>query len=176
MRRRAESYHIISPLVCYRLRISYKGGSTMDLHKKFADRIRRKEAEIAKLKGELASAEAYLQALNDSVKMLPRDASDDTSAPTIRPNSLVGRALELLKTAGVPMHVNEILTELGLPIENRNSVASQLSAYTRRGDTFERTAPNTFGLRAWGSASPHEPEDANGDVDAEPPSGFGAIN
>lgn len=148
----------------------------MDVRKKFRDRIRKKEQEIAKLETELAEARAYLQALTDSLKLLPQD-SDGEEAPAIRPNSLVGRTLEVLRTQGKPMHVNEILSALGMPRERRNSIAGQLAAYTRRGDTFQRTAPNTYGLLEWaGKQSPKSETDDDDEIAAEPPENFGAIN
>lgn len=144
----------------------------MAIRKKLEDRIRRKEQEITRLEKELTEARAYIQGLQDSLKMLPKENGAEESGTTIRPGSLVGRARDALRERGKSMHVNELLDALGVDRKRRNSLAGQLAAYARRGETFVRTAPNTYGLLEWGVEAENGPET----VAETPPSDFGAIN
>jgi hypothetical protein len=57
---------------------------------------------------------------------------------------------DLLSAAGSPLHVSEIIqraNELYGVILDRESVVSALTKKVKKGDTFIRTGPNTFGLK-----------------------------
>lgn len=56
----------------------------------------------------------------------------------------------VLRTAGQPLHINEIIERAhrALKVElDRESVVSALSKKVLRGDRFVRTGPNEFGLK-----------------------------
>jgi len=57
-------------------------------------------------------------------------------------------AYDILRKAGSPLHVSEILSRIkasfGRPVD-RESLVSSLTKKVARGDRFVRTAKNTFG-------------------------------
>jgi len=123
----------------------------MGLRQEFDKRIKKKEQELAELRDQVARAESYLQALNDSMRLLPKD---DPQAPTLRPNSELAKARDALKAEGQPLHITKILEAIGKPVTKatRVSLSGSLSAYARRGEIFTRPLPNTFGLKEFESA------------------------
>lgn len=111
----------------------------------------KKQAEITELERQLGMARIYLQAIQDSIRVLPRENSSPPEAGeevTIRPGTTLFRAQEAIQKTGAPMHISEILQAIG--IENtqkaRVSLVGSLGTYVRRGAVFTRPAPNTFGL------------------------------
>jgi len=117
-------------------------GLREDLNKK----IERKRAEIAELQTQIRLAEEYLQALEDTLKMLPREG---VAAPqTLRHGSALAKARDIIEQAGRPVHITELLQSLGKPLTRieRSGLSGSLAAYVRRGEIFTRPAPNTFGL------------------------------
>jgi hypothetical protein len=62
---------------------------------------------------------------------------------------LVGFISEVLRNAGTPMHVDDILMKLAEnnhPITARNPKATIAIALSRRNNEFRKTGPNTFAL------------------------------
>lgn len=119
----------------------------------------RKSQEISDLERQIDMARSYLQAIQDSIKALPRDTSlqpkgEDTSLE-LRPGTLLARAREAIQTQGRPMHIGALLAAIG--VENtkkaRVSLVGSLGAYVRKGSVFTRPAPNTFGLIELGGNS-----------------------
>jgi DNA-directed RNA polymerase delta subunit len=59
-------------------------------------------------------------------------------------------AYDVLKRAGAPLHVSELLARIkasfGVSV-NRESIVSSLTKKVSGGDRFVRTGKNTFGLR-----------------------------
>ena len=110
--------------------------------------IDRKQQEIEELESHLGEARVYVQALQDAIRALPKENLLGSSEASLRPGTIVYRVREMLKASGKPMHISEILKELGRPVDkdNRVSVAGTLSAYVRDGQIFSRPAPNTYGL------------------------------
>lgn len=144
-------------------------GEEMSVRKKFERKIKEKEAEIQELEYQLREAKAYLQAMQDAIKMVPTEgASGDVDALDmgVRPGSAVEAAFKVLKEAAKPLHIMELLSAMGKEpnAENRASIGSSLAAYVRRSQVFTRPAPNTFGLVEWGM-----PQDSIDDV----PDNFG---
>jgi hypothetical protein len=134
-------------------------------------RIEKKRAEIAALEGDLRTGKAYLQALEDTYKLVSKGAgtgSTEQSAPTFRAGSMLGAAYEAIKKAGRPLHVNELLPAIGRSVSraDRSALSGTLAAYVRKGEVFTRPAPNTFGLVDF--AAP------DGDSTSPPP-GFGQM-
>ena len=135
------------------------------------DRIRKKEAEIQGFEDKLRAAKVYVQALQDILSAIERDAAPQPSDASLRVGSSVALAREAILRAGAPVHISDLLSALGKGItkETRSSLVSSLAAYVRKGEIFTRPAPNTFGLIELG----HESEAEQTPV--EPPPGFGKI-
>ncbi len=77
----------------------------------------------------------------------------------VRPRRRTGRsqvdlAEDVLRAAGVPLHVREIIDRIekngGVRVD-RESIVSALTKKVMRGDRFVRSAPNTFALKEDGS-------------------------
>lgn len=119
----------------------------MSSRKKIEDRIRKKEEEIQRLEDKMREARAYMQALQDVMKFLPRDEGAPAES-ILRPGSAVTEAREIILRTGMPVHISDILAGLGREDtrKNRAAIAGSLAAYVRRGEIFNRPAPNTFGL------------------------------
>jgi hypothetical protein len=114
--------------------------------------VAKKAEEITALELQIREAKAYIQGLQDSMKLLPRDGSGVTEY-TLREGSALAKTRDVLKSAGTPMPILDILKALGKPTdkENRTSLAGTLSGYARGGKVFTKTAPNTFGLLEFGT-------------------------
>lgn len=135
---------------------------------KIKERLRKKEIEIQTLDEKIRSARIYVQALNDVLKMLDNDPDDSSPETVLRPGSAVAQARDVILRIGKPVHINDLLEELGKEAsrEGRASLTSSLAAYVRRGEIFTRPAPNTFGLLELG----HHSDDSDSPT---PPAGFG---
>jgi len=148
----------------------------MTSRRKIEIRIRKKEEEIQSLELKIRETRSYVQALQDVMKILPRDKDVDAKT-LLRSGSAVAQAREVILEAGNPLHISTIIQSLGR-VDNRKSrtaIAGSISAYVRKGEIFTRTAPNTYGLVEFPSVGqPKEdepPEDfgANIDDSNEPP-------
>lgn len=137
----------------------------MGFREKIEDRIRRKQQEIREYETRIAEASAYIEGLQDALRLLPRESSDISYDTTIRSGSRISKSMELLKREGRPMHVTEILKGIGVEPskKERVSLSGSLGAYVRRNEVFSRPAPNVFGLIGMEYDSPSQ----------EPPAGFG---
>lgn len=127
-------------------------------------RIQAKTQEILKLENEIREARSYIQGLQDALKMLPRDTGSGDISRILRPGSDMAKARDAMLRSGKPMHINEILREIGKDKAQRASVTGSLGNYVRKGEIFTRPAPNTFGLKEF---------DADFQPDSEPPDDFG---
>lgn len=114
------------------------------------------EQQVAALEQQMLSVRAYIQAMDDTLRLAERSATTATAkvdAPrSLRKGSMPARAYPVLKTAGRILYLTALLDGMGLPATNKNKrgLAGALSAYARKGDTFTRPEPNTFGLVEWG--------------------------
>lgn len=137
----------------------------MSLRRKFERKIREKEAEIQELEYQLRAARAYVQAMQDAMKLVPNDAdgsdSENGSEVVVRPGSAIEAAIKVLRERGKPMHIMDLLPAIGREAtpENRASVGSSLASYVRKGQIFTRPAPNTYGLVEWGTPTSTDPDD-----------------
>lgn len=147
----------------------------MGLREDIVKRIERKQQELSEKEMafalERAGAQAYIQAMQDMLKSLPKDASVDVSRAAdhvLRPGSAMALARDAIRAAGKPLHINDILRALGRPIDpsNKTSIGGSIANYVRRGEVFTRTAPNTFGLIGMDV----QPQDAT-----TPPPDFGKV-
>lgn len=125
----------------------------MGLRENFQKLIDKKQQEIRALEMQLREAGAYIQALQDSMKLLPRNPEiNSESGHILREGSTLAKTRDLLRKSGTPLPISEILKLLGKPqdTKHRISLAGTLSGYARKGRVFTKTAPNTFGLLEFG--------------------------
>jgi hypothetical protein len=136
----------------------------MNLRKDFEKLIERKKIEIEVAQKAIASAEAYIQAMTDAIKKLPKD----DIAPPVRPGSDVEKVRDAILSAGKPLHISEIIAALGRndDADSKAKVAGLLGWYTSKGKVFTKTAPNTYGLVE--TAPPDLPPDFGSSEEPEP--------
>jgi hypothetical protein len=110
--------------------------------------VDRKASDIVRLEQELRDAKVYMQAIQDSLRLLPKELNGAPVVRELRPGTAVAQAQDFLKAVGEPQHIDEILVALHKPNtkENRVSLIGSLAGYVRDGRIFTKTAPNTFGL------------------------------
>ena len=102
----------------------------------------------------LATLEASLDAQLRAVRRLRRGEPARSRPRTQKGRSQVDMAYDVLKKAGVPLHVSEILARIHSTFRvtvDRESLVSSLSKKVMRGDRFVRTGKSTFALRAGAS-------------------------
>jgi hypothetical protein len=153
----------------------------MDMREEITKRIERKEEEIREYEMKIAEAKAYLQALTEMQKLIPKAPVTPTNpALALRAGTAMAKAREAILKAGKPLHISEILKALGRPVDraNRGSIAGSLSAYVRNGEIFTKIAPNTFGLVEMGTKGTFNAAMSLGETEApeledEPPASFG---
>jgi hypothetical protein len=111
--------------------------------------IERKQGEVRELEMKVREANAYLQALQDSLRLIPKEADAPVSGEfSLRPGSTLAKVRAVIQANGAPMHINEILKSLNKPVDlaTRTSLVGTLGSYSRKNRIFSRPAPNTFGL------------------------------
>lgn len=121
------------------------------------DLIRQKKTQIAQLQKELDEAlgeltrEGHAPALAEARR--PRRSAAGSDPPrngrrTISPTSSVGLTIEVLRQAGKPLRIQEILKRLesGGHKTEKNTLVGGLSRYVKQKRVFYRPAPSTFGL------------------------------
>lgn len=144
----------------------------MSERKKIEERLSKKKQEIQSLEEKIKAARIYVQALQDVLKLLEHDSEPSPPAESVlRSGSAVDRARDVILKRRQPVHINELLEEMGKEPtrDSRASLTSSLAAYVRRGEIFTRPAPNTFGLVELGHNTVE-------DEATEPPSGFGRLS
>ena len=119
----------------------------MGIRENFQKLVNKKQQEVTELELRIREAKAYIQALEDSMKLLPRDNSASVEH-SLRPDSNLAKARDAIKKAGAPLPIADILKAIGKPQDKKHrvSLAGTLSGYARSGKVFTKTAPNTFGL------------------------------
>jgi hypothetical protein len=99
----------------------------------------------------LGALEASLDAQLRAVRRL-RHGEPARDRPRKRQGrSQVDMAYDVLRKAGVPLHISEILARIHSTFRvtvDRESLVSSLSKKVMRGDRFVRTGKSTFALRA----------------------------
>jgi len=131
----------------------------MGMREKLDEKIKRKEQEILEFEAKIREARAYIQALHEAAKLLPREEAKNGNAETmLRPGGSAYKAFKALQEAGRPLHIKDILKAIGIPNNktNRISLGGTLARYSRNNDIFKRTAPNTFALLEGGDEEPPE--------------------
>jgi hypothetical protein len=149
----------------------------MSKRNRIEEKISKKEQEIQELEMKLREAKAYIQALQDVMKMMPREEGESpsiggTNDSTMRDGSYVSDARDAIRKAGRPLHVVDILKASGRPADRKSrlGMGGSLAAYVRRGEVFTRPKPNTFGLIELANAQPsYQPPTSH----PTPPDDFG---
>jgi 5-formyltetrahydrofolate cyclo-ligase len=118
----------------------------MNLRREFEKLIEKKRVEITDAEKAISAAEAYIQAMLDAIKKLPKE--DPGANPPVRPGSDVEKVRDAILQAGKPLHLSEIISALGRTddAETKAKIAGLLGWYTSKGKVFTKTAPNTYGL------------------------------
>jgi hypothetical protein len=139
----------------------------MGLREDIIRRIEKKQQELTEKEMafalDRAGAQAYIQAMQDMLKSLPKDAGEApaprSAEQVLRPGSAVAQARDAIRAAGRPLHINDIIRAMGRPLgqQARVSLGGSISNYVRRGEIFIRTAPNTFGLLGMTAEAPETP-------------------
>ena len=143
----------------------------MSTPKKIQNQLKRKMKDLQELESkrlqidiQISGALGAISALEEVMKHFPKEDIHGDPARSLRAGGSVARIYEILKKNGKPMHIKEILEEMGKSTDNKSQQAtgSQLNSYVRQERIFARDLPNIFGLREWkvsGNNSPTGPED-----------------
>lgn len=135
------------------------GKELIDHIKKLLQRKQEIEAELAEAHALLNGARhggplAETKVPIPRLRLPPGPGRRRNSKPTAvlyKQDSSVGRAVEVLRDSGKPLHVNEIIArieQLGYKVK-KTTLVGMISVYVTRGLIFERVKPNTFGLIEW---------------------------
>lgn len=144
----------------------------MSIRAQLEKKIQAKTQEISQLETQIKEARAYVLGLQEAIKLLPREGAEDASADHIfRKGSDMDRTRELLRKAGKPLYLDDILRGIGKTNTRslRRSLSSSLNVYVNKGEVFIRPKPNTYGLIGM------ELEEGDNDSEEEPPEGFGLL-
>jgi hypothetical protein len=136
-------------------------------------KIEAKRQEILQYETKILECNAFLQGLQEALKVLPRDPGD-AGAPILREGSNIAKARDVLLKAGKSMHVKDILKELGKENtrNNRAALVGSITTYVRRGEIFTKTGANTFGVVEHQRDASELPDDwgtENGKTDNDSP-------
>lgn len=136
----------------------------MSIRSKIEDKIKKKESDLDKAQIEfdltMREGRAYIQALQDMIKILPKEDRMSSPEALLKRNSGPRKAYDYLKSVGKPMHITDIMKAVGLEVNknNRATLASSLNLYVNKDQIFTRPAPATFGLKDMVVEEPGLPE------------------
>ena len=142
----------------------------MGIKQRLEEKIKKKEQEIIEWETNIREAKAYIQAVNETIKLLPREETkSSTPENLLRPGASAYKALQALKASDEPMHIIALLKAIKMENskKNRISLGATLSRYSRNGEIFKKTAPNTFGLVEKNYQGQDEPPDNFGVLEDE---------
>ncbi|MCX5815687.1 MAG: hypothetical protein NTX75_05515 [Proteobacteria bacterium] len=124
----------------------------MGLREKLVEKIKRKDIEIQEYEIKIREAKVYIQAIQDTLKVIPREdigldvtVTDDC---ILRTGSMPYKTRELLTKVNKPLYIADILVGIGVkPTKQiRASLVSSLSTYVKNKQIFTRPFPGTYGL------------------------------
>jgi len=122
----------------------------MAFREELQKKIEKRRVEIADMESRLAQAKSYLQALEDTLRMAPKEPDTVAARPNtvLRHGTDLARTQEAIQKAGKPLHISDLMTALGKEDTkaNRVSLAGSLGAYVRQHKIFRKAGPNIFGL------------------------------
>lgn len=127
--------------------------AVLSLKRKIVDKIDEELIFITGLKSKIAEAEGRKSAFDETIKLLPK-TSTNGSLKDLRPRSELFRVREVLRQAGKPISLDEILQKVGRidgdPRDEKGrkiSLRGSLRGYAKEGKFFTiETAADTFGL------------------------------
>ena len=97
----------------------------------------------------LEAMEASLEAQLNAVRRLRKQEAEAVAPKRPRGRSQMGMVYDVLKDAGVPLHMNEIISRVsarfGVKVDP-DSLGSALTKRVVKGQVFCRPAKNTFAL------------------------------
>lgn len=133
----------------------------MNVAQELDKKIEKKQQDIAKQERDLDKEKAYLQALLDFRKTLPRDGVPAQITFTLRAGSDVAKVREVLQKEGKPLHIDELLRRLGKEVAKKSKVSlgGSLGTYVRERKIFSKTGPNIFGLLEFANEENNPPDD-----------------
>lgn len=74
-------------------------------------------------------------------------SSSVTNVHSLREGTEISKVMEIIKRAGRPMHVKEILVKLGTNDKKKKiSLTGTLNQYSKKNKIFTKTASNTYGV------------------------------
>ncbi len=134
----------------------------MNLRRELEKKIEKKRDEIAQNERTLAESRAYLQALEDTLRLLPKDDQSDCGTSlerSLRAGSDMAKIEAILKEEGKPLHIDELMRRIGKDEKYKISLSGSLSSYVRMRRVFTRPNSNTFGLIEFEKAKNEPPGD-----------------
>lgn len=136
----------------------------MYLRRKLESKVSDQQKRISDLERQIAEARAYLNGLQDSLKLLPVDGIGSPKQE-LRAGSDLAKARDILQAEGKPMHVDEILKRIGKDVtrNSKSGLGASMGSYVRKGIIFTKSGPNVFGLVEFEAQQ----------VSQEPPTDFG---
>ena len=131
----------------------------MSLRVELQKRIERKSAEIREHEELIRQAQAYVQGLQDTLKLIPKEDEYGQPSTAFRHGSNVAKARDVLRSAGKPLHISDILKAMGQTADKKHrlALAGSIASYARKDQVFKKTAPNTFGLLELDDADENAP-------------------
>lgn len=109
------------------------------------------EETLQKLTAEKNNLRKIVMSLEELIQALPADDTqiDEVPEKELRSGSDMYKLREILRRAGKPLHINELLDRLNSePTKaKKQSLVGQLGVYVRGNNIFTRPIPNTFGLK-----------------------------
>jgi len=132
-------------LATFKEAASLSQGAPAGVCRKMKDKVRREEETIAEIGARIIETKARISALEEALKLFPKDGE----GTELRPGSQMADIREVLRAAGKPMTLAEILKAIGAEGDDgkRNSLRGSLASYAREGRVFRKEdAPETFGL------------------------------
>jgi hypothetical protein len=120
----------------------------MGLRQDIEKKIERKREEMRNHELAIREGASYVQALQETLKMLPRESAPSGNQQNLRPGSEIAKAREAIKKAGKPLHIGDLLKAIGRTNDKKSrlSLSGSIAHYVRNGQIFTRPAPNTYGL------------------------------
>jgi hypothetical protein len=142
----------------------------MEIADELRRRIDKKRRELERLESDLRDGQAYLRGLEDTYRLLEGEGEE----ASLRPGSDLAKTQDILKKAGHPLHINEILASLGKPTDKKSkeSLSGSLSAYARDKRVFSKAGPNRFGLLDMPVTQDQKSQESGR---TEPPDDFGSV-
>jgi transcriptional regulator of heat shock response len=121
--------------------------AAMQVSRKLESKIKSERQSITEIEQKLHDAMGRVSAFDEAIKMFPKDGEESE----LRANSKMSKIQTLLKNAGKPLSLAEILKGIGEENENaRNSIRGSLAGYAKDGRVFTKEeTPDTFGLIAF---------------------------